>query len=101
MARTIPIGALLFTCSSVLLAQEKPLIEEIMVTAQRVEESLQRVPVSASAFTDTMIDDRQIVGLADLQLNVPNLSFRGHGRGRRRRIHQRNSHPCGVELRLY
>jgi outer membrane receptor protein involved in Fe transport len=80
----MPVVATLFLWSSVLLAQEKPLIEEIMVTAQRVEESLQRVPVAASAFTDTMIDDRQIVGLADLQLNVPNLSFRDNtfGRGR-------------------
>ena len=84
MARTILIGALLFVWSSVLLAQDGSTIEEIIVTAQRVEESLQRVPIAASAFTDTMIDDRQIVGLADLQLNVPNLSYRDDpfGRGR-------------------
>jgi outer membrane receptor protein involved in Fe transport len=70
------VGAILFAWSSVLLAQDGSVIEEVIVTAQRVEENLQRVPVAASAFTDTMIDDRQIVGLADLQLNVPNLSYR-------------------------
>jgi outer membrane receptor protein involved in Fe transport len=69
-------GATLLVSSSVLLAAERPVIEEIIVTAQRVEENLQKVPIAASAFNDTLIEDRQIVGLADLQINVPGLSFR-------------------------
>jgi outer membrane receptor protein involved in Fe transport len=50
-------------------------IEEIIVTAQRIEENARKVPISVSAFTDAMIDDRQIIGITDLQINVPNLSL--------------------------
>jgi outer membrane receptor protein involved in Fe transport len=75
VARTIPIGALLLVWSSFLLAQERPLVEEVIVTAQRVEESAQKVPIALSAFTETMIDDRQIIGLGDLQINIPNVTF--------------------------
>ena len=50
------------------------LIEEIIVTAQRVEENSQRVPIAISAFDEAMIDDRQIIGILDVQLNAPNVS---------------------------
>lgn len=50
------------------------LIEEIIVTAQRVEESGQKVPIAVTAFTDAMIDDRQLVGVLDIQLFVPNVN---------------------------
>ncbi len=56
MARTIPIGAMLFVWSSTLLAQQKPLIEEVIVKAQRVEENLQKVPIAVSAFTEAMLE---------------------------------------------
>ena len=59
MPRSIPIGAMLLIWAAVLPAQEKPLIEEIFVTAQRVEEDLQKVPIATSAFSETMIEDRQ------------------------------------------
>jgi outer membrane receptor protein involved in Fe transport len=74
MSVNFPIGALLFALPSVLLAQAKPLIEEVIVTAQRVEENAQEVPISLSAFTDAQIEDRQIIGLLDVQLNSPNVS---------------------------
>ena len=57
------------------LAAEDPVIEEIMVTAQRTEENARTVPMSISAFTETMIKDRQIIGITDLQLNTPNLTY--------------------------
>jgi outer membrane receptor protein involved in Fe transport len=60
--------------SSALEAAERPLIEEVIVIAQRVEENAQKVPMSLSAFTDALIEDRQIVGLLDVQLNSPNVS---------------------------
>ncbi len=53
-----------------LLAAEPTPIEEILVTAQRIEENARTVPMSVSAFTESMIEDRQIIGIADLQLNV-------------------------------
>ena len=57
------------------LAAEDYLIEEIPVIAQRIEENARKVPISVSAFTDAMIEDRQIIGISDLQINVPNLSY--------------------------
>ena len=56
-------------------ATESRLIEEIMVTAQRVEESANKVPISLTAFNEAMIKDRQIIGLADLHINIPNVTF--------------------------
>jgi outer membrane receptor protein involved in Fe transport len=69
------IVALIILWSSSLLAQERPLIEEIIVTAQRVEENAQKVPIALSAFDEMGIEDRQIIGIADLSLFVPNLSY--------------------------
>ncbi len=51
------------------------LLEELVVTAQRVEQSVQEVPISVSALPASVIEDRQIINPSDLQLNVPNVSF--------------------------
>ena len=75
MSGSFPIGAMLLVWSSSLLAQEKPLIEEIIVTAQRIEESAQKVPIALSAFDEAMIKDRQIIGITDLHVHVPNVTF--------------------------
>jgi len=61
------IGAALTLSSAGLLAQ--PQIEEIMVTAQKREQSLQDVPVAVSAFTGNFIAETRIGdirGLVDL-----------------------------------
>ena len=44
------------------------LIEEIIVTSQRTEESLQDVPIAVTALTSSMLEDMQIEGGSDLQL---------------------------------
>ena len=75
MSRHFRLGALLLIWASCVVAQEGPLVDEIIVTAQRVEESAQRVPISLNAFGEAAIDDRRIVGLADLQGFVPNLNY--------------------------
>lgn len=49
------------------------LLEEVTVTAQRREQSLQDVSMSLSAFTGDALDDRVIEELTDLQFAVPNL----------------------------
>ena len=36
-------------------------VEEVVVTAQRTEESIQDVPIAVSAFTGTMLEDKQII----------------------------------------
>jgi outer membrane receptor protein involved in Fe transport len=50
-------------------------IEEVIVTAQRTEESVQDVPIAVTALTGEILEDRQIINPSDLQLNAPNVSF--------------------------
>ena len=66
----------LATCCSAIAAEpsRRP-IEEIIVTAQRIEEDASSVPIALNAYEETKLDDRHIVALADLQGFVPNLSY--------------------------
>ena len=48
-------------------------LDEITVTAERREGSLQTVPISVSAFTEDEMDRRQINTTLDVIRNVPNL----------------------------
>ncbi|HSN70599.1 MAG TPA: TonB-dependent receptor plug domain-containing protein, partial [Steroidobacteraceae bacterium] len=61
----------MFGASSVLAQQ----IEEILVTARKVEESLQDAPVAVSAFTSATIEQRGITGVDDIARFTPGLSF--------------------------
>lgn len=49
--------------------------DEIVVTSQRTEQSLQDVPISVSAFSGGDLDAQQIESFTDIQLNTPNFSF--------------------------
>ena len=57
------------------------LIEEIIVTSQRTEESLQDVPIAVTALTADMLNDMQIESGSDLQLVTPSLNFQGNDAG--------------------
>lgn len=50
-------------------------IEEIVVTSQRREQSIQDVPIAVTAFDAAALDRNQIDGVSDLQLHTPNVSF--------------------------
>ena len=50
-------------------------MEEMIVTAQRVEENIQDVPISVTALDDIALELQQVITPSDLQMNVPNLSF--------------------------
>jgi len=50
-------------------------IEEVIVTAQRASESIQDVPIAVTALSGDMLEDRQILGASDLQMNAPNVTF--------------------------
>ena len=52
-----------------------PEIEEITVTAQRVEENIQDVPLSVSAFGSEALDEQQVITPSDIQINAPNVSY--------------------------
>ena len=48
---------------------------ELVVTAQRKEESLQKVPIAVSAFSQGALEAQKIDGGANLQRAVPNVTF--------------------------
>ena len=56
-------------------AGESPVIEEIIVTAQKRAESMQEVPLSISAFTGDFLEDRQINNLLQLTRFAPSMEF--------------------------
>ena len=51
------------------------LLEEVVVTARRIEENMQDVPISISAFTGETLERRQIVSADQLGQVSPNLQF--------------------------
>src|SRR5687768_12736571 len=59
------------------LAQEIGALEEIIVTAQKREESIQDVPIAVSAFSASALEEQRLDGAYDLQNAVPNLVFSG------------------------
>lgn len=54
---------------------ERGAIEEVVVTAQRVEQSIQDVPISVAAISGAALDVRQIDAFDQLQYVVPGLTF--------------------------
>ncbi len=65
-----------FTVALATLAQPaaaQSALEEVVVTAQRREASLQDVPVAVSAFDEVSIERRQAFNTVDIVNNVPNL----------------------------
>jgi iron complex outermembrane receptor protein len=54
-------------------------LEEIVVTARRTEETLQRVPISMSAISGEDLAERSLESLSDVGQSVPNLLFGERG----------------------
>ena len=76
-------GAAAILAGAPALAQQKPApsaaatatIGELVVTAQRREESIQNVPIAVSAFSGDALKTQRIETGADLLLAVPNVTF--------------------------
>ncbi|MEO0998150.1 MAG: TonB-dependent receptor, partial [Pseudomonadota bacterium] len=51
-------------------------LDEIIVTARKIEENLQEVPLSISVFDEDFITETGSLGIYDLAQFTPNLSFR-------------------------
>ncbi len=60
--------------SATALAQEKWAIEEVTVTAQKREQSLQDVPLSVSAFSGNMIRDAKVTDAKELSVLTPGVT---------------------------
>ena len=56
------------------------MLEEIQVTARRVQERLQDTPVSVAAFTPEALERRQVFSTDDLDQTTPNLVFNSSAR---------------------
>ena len=74
----IPIAAFFVAClASSTLAQDV-LLEEIVVTARKVQENLQDTPIAISAFTQETLNRRMIFNTEDLSRVTPNLQFKSY-----------------------
>ena len=69
--------ALVLGLPQVALAQDAKgsLIDELIVTAQKREESVQDVPIAVSAFSEQALKAQGIDGAGNLVQSVPNLTF--------------------------
>ncbi len=71
--------ALIALFSSGLAAQQTPILEEIIVTAQKRVESLQDVPISTSAIAGDKLREAGIVDMKEISAYVPNFSMNETG----------------------
>lgn len=58
-------------------ATNEPVLGEIVVTAQRRSESIQRVPISMQALDTEMLADRQVKSLTDFATLLPSVTYAG------------------------
>ena len=70
----------LFIASALVMGFQVPAfaqasLEEVIVTAQRTEQSLQDVPIAVTALSADSLEERQVITFSDLQINVPSLQF--------------------------
>lgn len=72
----IPLALALLSVGTTGLAQ--PVLEEVMVTAQKRAESLQDTPISIAALDSEALETLGIDDLVDLQGKVPNLQISPH-----------------------
>jgi iron complex outermembrane receptor protein len=56
-------------------ALSQPMLEEVLVTAQKRTESLQDVPISVSAMSGAKIEEQGITNLEELTLYIPNVNI--------------------------
>lgn len=82
VTRVALVMAMSLPTAGLLVAQEDTFVlEEIVVTARKVEESLQDVPLSITAFTAEDISSRSLEELEDVALYTPGLSFEDFSNG--------------------
>jgi iron complex outermembrane receptor protein len=79
------VGFFLFTGSRPSLADspvapaDSTTLEEIVITAQRRTENLQKVPIAATAIAGDQLEEKAVVRLSDLQFVSPSLSITDAG----------------------
>src|SRR6185369_318962 len=71
------LGALIGTNSALAQENSSATLEEIIVTATRVSDSVNRVPLAVTAQTQRALDQQGIRTIADLEATVPSLRLNG------------------------
>ena len=72
--RVALVGTSLYASAAAVAAEPSAQLEEVTVTAQRREESLQTAPVAVTAIDPATIERRQLVDTKQIIFNVPNLT---------------------------
>ncbi len=75
------LGILFGPASTIFAEQGMSEIEEVIVTARLLEETLQDVPVTVAAFTEADLDRYNITNLVDAAKMVPNMAISHGGSG--------------------
>ncbi len=68
------VGSSLYATAPALAQEASAQLEEVTVTAQRREESLQTAPVAITAISPEMLERRQMTDTRQIVFNVPNLT---------------------------
>ncbi|MDE0440879.1 MAG: hypothetical protein OXL38_02050, partial [Gammaproteobacteria bacterium] len=75
----MPLGIIVGVCSAGAAAEEDArddaYIEEIIVTAEKREESALKVPLTLTAFSEQMIEELGMTNALDLEQMVPGLQL--------------------------
>mgnify|MGYP001817928595 FL=1 len=76
-ARTLLASAILMASGSQVFAQSDSslMLEEIIVTAQKREQSIQDIPIAVSAFDAATIERQRITRVTDISLYAPNVEI--------------------------
>jgi outer membrane receptor protein involved in Fe transport len=77
----VPLIAGTLLASSMALAADSGVIEEVVVTAQKRTESLQDVPISMQVLDDTRLQELGVKGFEDYVSFLPSVSFTSNGPG--------------------
>jgi iron complex outermembrane receptor protein len=72
---TAALAAALWLCGGQALAQDRSAeVSELIVTAQRVEENIQQVPIAVTAFSAAALERSPIESIQDIALRTPGFS---------------------------
>lgn len=74
------------SCSSLVLAQASPAVEEVVVTAQMREENLQSIPVAIGVYDSEFISQLGAGSLTEMESAIPSLNFGSGDRNTRGEI---------------
>lgn len=76
--KTLPMAIMLassLTAPMVMAQSSGPTLEEVMVTAQKREQSLQDIPIAVTAFDQSAIEKQRIMNVTDISIYAPNVEI--------------------------